>query len=385
MEYNVVHCNAERMDSQGMATQRTKLLASLAGIIGDYQQGGITPITPTHVEIWLKQFDRAVQQTLLIEMESIFWRYYFSRARIKACLHKFLAKIIARRPPEQVLPHIKFLNIQRTGESQRDLLNLLDEVLRERYRVALPLCGLSSPTTYVYLDDAIYTGNRIRYDLTEGEGAIAWIPKEAPPSCRLIIYTLGLHTTGFHYVAPIIQRAAREKRIAVTFYYAMKIENERKQHGQVECLWPDATVADASHVDEHIARYVRYILWLRKQKGWSSGSLTRPNGTPAQETLFSSARARHTVESAFFKAGAQLVRKGQMQESSLRPLGFEVLPSWGFGTFFITYRNIANNCPLALWSTSSGWYPLFPRKSNAQTSLASAATSATRRYPESRR
>src|SRR5450755_4549701 len=56
-----------------------------------------------------------------------------------------------------------------------------------------------------------------------------------------------------------------------------------------------------------------------------------------------------------------------------RVLGFMKLISLGFGTFFVTYRNISNNCPLVLWwgdpsypSTHplGKWYPLFPRRTN---------------------
>jgi hypothetical protein len=52
----------------------------------------------------------------------------------------------------------------------------------------------------------------------------------------------------------------------------------------------------------------------------------------------------------------------------MRPLGYDYLKSLGFGAILVTYRNIANNCPLALWWGDpnkayplNAWYPLFPR------------------------
>ena len=54
-------------------------------------------------------------------------------------------------------------------------------------------------------------------------------------------------------------------------------------------------------------------------------------------------------------------------------MGYEYLESFGFGATFISYRNIANNCPLALWwgdpdapasHPFSKWYPLFSHKAN---------------------
>jgi hypothetical protein len=59
-------------------------------------------------------------------------------------------------------------------------------------------------------------------------------------------------------------------------------------------------------------------------------------------------------------------------------MGFEYFESLGFGSVFITYRNIANNCPLVLWwgdtnyhpsHPFSKWYPLFPRKGNESSGI----------------
>jgi hypothetical protein len=77
------------------------------------------------------------------------------------------------------------------------------------------------------------------------------------------------------------------------------------------------------------------------------------------------------VEQAFLAVGAKLFCVAQNPAPSVRPMGFEVIGTIGFGTPIVTWRNIANNCPLALWygdlSYGPGhplgmWYPLFPRK-----------------------
>ncbi len=92
-----------------------------------------------------------------------------------------------------------------------------------------------------------------------------------------------------------------------------------------------------------------------------------------QEKLFSSSQARKIVEKTFLTKGLELIQNNQYQASSIRPLGFMKLASLGFGTFFVTYRNTANNCPLVLWWGDPSypvthplgrWYPLFPRKTN---------------------
>lgn len=52
-------------------------------------------------------------------------------------------------------------------------------------------------------------------------------------------------------------------------------------------------------------------------------------------------------------------------------MGYDYQHTLGFGSYFVSYRNIANNCPVVLWwgdleghSGINNWYPLFPRKAN---------------------
>jgi hypothetical protein len=94
---------------------------------------------------------------------------------------------------------------------------------------------------------------------------------------------------------------------------------------------------------------------------------------PARETLFSSPAAREVVERTFMRAGAYIVSLPANPKVQMRPLGYEYLESLGFGSVVVTYRNVANNCPLALWwgdpskppsHPLSKWYPLFPRRVN---------------------
>jgi hypothetical protein len=111
-------------------------------------------------------------------------------------------------------------------------------------------------------------------------------------------------------------------------------------------------------VDEYVRR-------LTAQRGAEPWFLFREPGTPPVETLFSSPAGRRIVERAFLRAGAFL-HLNCATAPHQRPLGYEVLESLGFGSLFITYRNIANNCPLAFWWSRNPdvWYPLFPRRVN---------------------
>ena len=66
-----------------------------------------------------------------------------------------------------------------------------------------------------YIDDGLYTGNRLRYDLAEGVDTPAWIQNEALPNCTLMIYTIVGHLAGINYSLPYIYLAASRKGIIV--------------------------------------------------------------------------------------------------------------------------------------------------------------------------
>ena len=85
------------------------------------------------------------------------------------------------------------------------------------------------------LGSTSYTGNRVLYDLTEGpylEGApsaVAWIPREAPEECNLVVYTLASHAVGYEYISPLIKFWADKKRISVRYCYDLQIDNRRSE------------------------------------------------------------------------------------------------------------------------------------------------------------
>jgi hypothetical protein len=103
-------------------------------------------------------------------------RFYFSRSRVKECLRTFLKySLVGFRDVTDVLPHVSFLRTQKGGSSQGAMLDLVDEVLCEEYGFPLAMSGIGEIQEYIYVDDGIYTGNRLRYDLTDGLGTTGWL------------------------------------------------------------------------------------------------------------------------------------------------------------------------------------------------------------------
>lgn len=343
-----------------MNNDHSTSLQSLATIIADYRSNEIKPISPQHIERWLTQFDKSDQQTILTEMNSIMHKFYFSRVRMKKCLLKFLKEgIIATGNPTTRLSHVCFIKNQQKGSSQKAMLKLIDEILHEEYGYSLAQCGTSNIELYVYVDDSIYTGNRLRYDLTKGENAPAWITKQAPPNCTLLIYTTSIHKDGYSYAERYIRQEAEAKGMRVRWGYSSMLDNRRLSDNSIEVLWPEANLHDVQ-----VNTYVSDLQTYLEQQNWPTHNLFRYNSISSQETLFSSLEARRIVERAFLRKGVDIIKACQTITPSMRPLGFVKISSLGFGTFFVTHRNIANNCPLVLWWGVGNWYPLFPRKTN---------------------
>lgn len=175
------------------------LLQSLAESIGDYRQGEISPITATHVEKWINQFDASDRLTILAEMDMIMKRLYFSKVRVKEYIRSFLQKLLATNP-RAILPHINFLRLQPVRSSQETMLEHVDEILREEYDFPIAMTGTEQIHTYIYVDDGIYTGNRLRYNLVDGEGSSGWISNYSSTRCKLFVYTIACHNEGVDYV-----------------------------------------------------------------------------------------------------------------------------------------------------------------------------------------
>ena len=66
--------------------------------------------------------------------------------------------------PTVTIKNVKFLDIQTKGSSQKDLLNLFEPMLHKVCKFGLNDCG-RSPDAYVYLDDCLYSGNKVLHDI----------------------------------------------------------------------------------------------------------------------------------------------------------------------------------------------------------------------------
>ncbi len=318
-----------------------ELLASVAAIIADYRQDEIAPPNARHVERWIAQFDAPVRQPLLAELLHVLTRTYAS----KAVMEDFLRR--ALQSPTLLGSDLRafhrstgFLALQRTGSGQSEMLAILRGLLG-----TMPDaddCAVH-PRRFLYLDDVLFTGNRIKEDL------IRWVERDAPQSAELVVAAIAMHVGGRNFAHVQIVEAAKAagKTIDVKWLCPVLVEDRKAEIDRSDVLRP-VSIPD----DEPTRRYVR---------GMREAPLLRRPGHVADRGFFSSEAGRHLLEQELLKAGCRLASACPGLGPNSRPLGNFVRETLGFGTLFLTYRNCPQNAPLALWAEAP-WYPLLPRK-----------------------
>jgi hypothetical protein len=198
----------------------------------------------------------------------------------------------------------------------------------------------SSGPRFIYLDDVLFTGDRIEKDVR------AWLP-QAPPGAHMDILCLGAHKYGRYQLERSLAEISRSRPGGPTFtihdpQYAL--ENRREQRDVSHVLWPTGLPPGA--------------------EGYAAGSTGfRPRTSSGFLGIFSSAANREVLEQAMLKAGMKIIGACREVWPALRPLGFGPF-GVGFGSTLLTWRNCPNNAPLALWWSVNGWYPLVPRNTN---------------------
>ena len=324
---------------------RNNLLNGIATLVSDYRTGEIAQIDAAWIDKWVRQFPDAVQLPLLAELAHVLRKTYLS----KAAFQKFLETVassekFAGTDPKSFWQGVRFLDLQTAGNSQRDMLALFDAILQAKFGLSVAACG-ASPHTYVYLDDALYSGGRIKSDL------INWINGPAPVQAKVAIITIALHQLGEYFANNDIQKAIRAsgKNIEVKFWRAIAVEDRKAYMGVSDVLRP-TIIPNDPETQGYVA-------------GLGAAPILRTAGNVGGQGFFSSDNGRILMEQEFLKAGVRVRDLCPHLNTYMRPLGCTLMKTTGFGSMIVTYRNCANNTPLVLWA-GDPWYPLFPRKTN---------------------
>lgn len=321
------------------------LRAALAAMISDYRNGEIPTPDDSHVDRWISQFPAAVRDPILSELLHVFRWTYFSRAKVQTFIDSIVVNAnFAGTDPCAFWQGVKVLNLQTAGHSQKDMLTLLGDSLQRQCGLAMELCGIS-PHTYLYLDDAVFSGGRVRSDI------INWVKEAAPASAKLAVLVIGSHKLGEWYSAKKIREAAKAagKAIELKWWQAASYEDRKTAVNNSDVLRPTAIP-----VDPATQAYVA---------GLKQAPIIRAVGGKSPIGVFSGEPGRHLLEQEFLTAGVRVRGMCPHLNDFMRPLGNMLFESLGFGSTIVTYRNCPNNAPLVFWA-GNPWYPLFPRKTN---------------------
>ena len=343
----------------------------LAMLIQDYRADELEkPLDKKHIKRWLSQFEEACRDTILDETIYIFTSWYFNKKKISSFYHsviEYLIKKYSFTVPE-LFENIVFLSVQQKGSSQRTMMDNLSELVWNEYEVHISNQITKDKRIYVYIDDALYTGNNARRDLGK---ILSQIPNGSDLN---MLYLLGA-TYNKEYVEYSMKDTADENSINLTIMTYYKIENRRRfeiefdaygnetrLYSNQQYLWPEQSAIVVPEVKEFIDSKVsddKKRRYLYRDGFW----LNDPG-------IFTSVYSRRIVESEFLNKGIGIAKR--CQDNGLYPLGFNNWPPFGFGSFCATYMNISNTCPLVLWwgniekkgDTLDYWYPLLPRRVN---------------------
>lgn len=333
-------------------SEKDDLLASVADTIKTYRTDELAQPTPAHVERWLSQFTPANQLPFLKEFDHVLKQTFITKDKVEEFLqHLVTSEKIAGDNPAAYWQSANFLNIQRNGYSQKEMLKLFAKCLYDEYGLELDKCDRDG-RNYIYLDDVIFSGNRVGNDLKQ------WIIDDAPRATKIHVIVAVIHA-GSYFTKRKIEETIKEsgKQIKVIYWRLIEVENRNKHRNSSGVLWP-TVIPDVAEVQHYMTLPSKFPFDPRK----AGGAVIAP---------FSSEQGRQVLESEFLIAGAKIRSLSENPKASMRPLGFSPF-GVGFGSMIATYRNCPNNCPLALWwgnpEVTSGalhWYPLLPRKTYA--------------------
>ena len=277
---------------------------------------------------------------MLRELDYVFKRTYVPKLSIEEFLTNLATHTdLVGDSPCEFWKTAYILNIQRNGNSQAEMRDLFNEILNKQCGLDIDDCGASGGAS-VYIDDAIFTGDRVTNDLTA-------VIEQVTPRMQLHIIAIATHSYAEYRfgqnnrIRPILS----QKQISVQFWKAITFENRRSWHDQSAALIPTDVLRP--------------------------GEIDVRNPTARAIRFFSGVEGRQLLEREFLSSGERIRAFANNPSPRIMPLGYSPFEP-GFGSLFVTYRNCPNNCPLALWygdpSTYAPnhplgmWYPLFPRK-----------------------
>lgn len=321
-----------------------QLLADTVSIIAEYRKGEITAPDAQHVQRWLAQFDEAIREQLIRELNHVLKKTYISKPVVESFLENLVVNPkLTGGFPKQFWESAKFLDIQSRGSSQHALIDMLAIPLKNVTGLTPNECG-KVPACFIYLDDGLFGGNTILNSLSQ------WLAT-APQQATVHVVVMALHRGGQHYARTRLENAAKAADKAIQFNWWRILELEDR----LTCINSADVLRPTKFPDDPLVK--EYVETMKRKP------VLRTAGGLGSLQLFSSEDNRSLLEQQLLIKGAFIRKNAPRLPVYARPLGNMVLETLGFGSTIVTFRNCPNNAPLAFWA-GDPWYPLFQRKTN---------------------
>jgi hypothetical protein len=273
-----------------MATSRETLLESIAEVIADYREGEVSRPTPAHVARWIGQFPEDVQDAMLAELHHVFKSTYISRKSFDSFLRGLAKnKKFTGDDPAAFWRRAHLLDIQQGGTSQREMLALFREIIKDEYGTEVNGAG-----PYVYIDDAIFSGTRVKCDLAD------WMRQHAPAEAEVRVVAAALHTGGEYYATKELKKVIKDtgKKITLAWWHCIMPENRKAYRNSSDVLWPTALPDDPN-----VAAYAKYL------EDNKYPAVLREPGSIGDRKFFSSGEQRILLEQQLLISCAQYMHQ----------------------------------------------------------------------------
>ena len=315
-----------------------------------------------HIQKWVEQFEAGDQEFILNELGVIFKTVYFSKNKALTLIKKLIKKLTKQEgysSTRELLLECKFLNLQEEGKSQGAIVDMVPNVMLNKFGYEFEEVEYDKIKHYIYVDDVLCTGNTFYNNIMGwlNEPGKRRVDKIIAGEIKLHIFYFFISSAHFDKKLYTIRKDTDARLSNTLIGYRMLKREHSKLLKPVEDALTSSSKAYIETVEDEVNEYA-------ESKGWkaSSGNYTRlPDET---ESLYSSSKARERFEAIMLEQGIKILEGGNASKSNVRPLGYS-LPSYkdaGFGAMVFSWRNVPNNTPLAFWYRTSKFMPLFANK-----------------------
>lgn len=355
---------------------RENNLVQLENIIKDYRKGELD-FTPdvAHISKWLSQFSPKNQDVILQETLYVFQEWYFSNEYVDEKVDRipnYLQKKYNYSTIHEACNSVSFLSLQKDGNSQSTIISRLTERMSDRYGISIKTKIDEDINHYIYFDDGLYTGSRARKELEE---IICCLPRDS----TLEVFYIVACESAFLYTKKIVSELANQHGITLLVHSWKTLfdvkSSEWSEDGterwcaRHDCLWPTPSLK----ANEDVRAYMGLLTGISDA---AKNYLFRKANWANDAGVFSTVENRAIVEKEFLLQGIKIL-KNVSECKGIYPLGYNVFPSLGLGSFCAFEMNISNTCPLVLWwgnnalkgDVLDNWYPLLPRRVNPREEL----------------